>query len=394
MQIVRGSRWGGVLAMAAVFTAAGCGVRGADSDVGTVGPSHGRLVIVGGGLADENEEVFRAALDARLDGEPICVVPTAGGSPESSMEWAVEVLEHWGGPGSARGVLLSKANAEEADSVAMAEDLSHCGGYWFTGGDQSRVVDTFLPGGDTTLAYRAVSERFRAGAVMAGSSAGAAMMSAVMIASGSSGPAVVNGILSDGEGDGVWVRPGMGFFSDAVIDQHFLARGRIGRLLVVTAGRPVGVGIGIDENTALVVDGDLARVVGESGAVLVDGRHATALSPSGLAGVRVSLLGSGDSLRLAPMEPVMEATKASLDASLDVGAPPDDVFARWAFLKVISRFSADSASEVSVPFEGGAMRITKAEGFRAGSTGDGGPEGTPRALTAGPFVVDLIVSPR
>ncbi|MEJ2204672.1 MAG: Type 1 glutamine amidotransferase-like domain-containing protein [Gemmatimonadota bacterium] len=111
----------------------------------------------------------------------------------------------------------------------------------------------FLPGGDTTAAYQTLWRRWQEGAVVAGSSAGAAMMSRIMIAGGSSAEAVTHGVAPDGEGEGVVIRSGMGFLPHAIVDQHFLARGRIGRLLVaVLATDSLPLGLGIDENTALV----------------------------------------------------------------------------------------------------------------------------------------------
>ncbi len=113
----------------------------------------------------------------------------------------------------------------------------------------------------------------RAGAVVSGSSAGAAIMTDPMIGGGSSAGALQEGVRAEGEGEGVVLEKGLGLLETAFVDQHFLARGRWARLLVaVLATDSFDLGMGIDENTALVVEGDSAWVVGASGVVFFDTR--------------------------------------------------------------------------------------------------------------------------
>src|SRR4051812_32089450 len=200
----------------------------------------GRLVIVGGALADSNEAIYRAILDARLGSGPFCIFPTAAATPETSIDGPVKAFEKYSGPGTAKGILVSSAKPETARDSAVVAQISACSGFFFVGGVQSRVIMAFRPDGKPTPAYDALMARWREGAVVSGSSAGAAIMSDPMIAGGTSAGAITRGLRrttvaasdSNEATSGVTITTGLGFFPAALADQHFLARGRFGRLLV------------------------------------------------------------------------------------------------------------------------------------------------------------------
>lgn len=361
----------------------------------------GRLVIIGGGLDRDNAAVYRAVLDGRSGEGPLCVVPTASGVAERSMTSAVQAFESHGGEGVAVGVFISIENPEAAHDAEVADRLRGCAGFYFTGGQQSRILDVFRPGGVSTLADRALMERWRAGAVVAGSSAGAAMMSRRAIAGGTSAGALEGGVvLEQAEGPGVRVRDGMDFFGPGIVDQHFLARGRWGRLLVaVLALDDVPYGLGIDENTALVVDGARATVVGASGVVLIDGRGASLTDvAAGGASLALTLLGSGDVVDLetlaveaAPRPALTDRGEGDVGVSDGTVTPPQDPFARWALLELLaavagSEAGADAGAAVVMDAAGHRLTLEPADGYRAGATEpEGGPEGTPAGLAVGPF---------
>lgn len=368
----------------------GCSPDGVqDQDQGAVVP--GRLVIVGGALQSDNAAVYSAVVDARHGQGPLCVIPTASSDPSEAIESAVASLNRYGGSGSARGVLLSTDEPERARDPAVASELAQCSGFYFTGGSQSRILDVFLPEGDTTEAYRSLWRRWREGAVVAGSSAGAAMMSRVMISGGSSEDAVNLGVADAQDADGVRLRPGMGFF-EPILDQHFLARGRIGRLIVAVVDEAAPrIGLGIDENTALVVDGDSAVVVGASGVVLVDGRASQAAGPNRAAGLTVSLIGTGDAVDLSSFEVRRASAKTVLAGDEAPFELPEDPFARWAFLHLMRDLAVSRATEASFDLSGATLRIVEGVGFSAAGSGtSGGVEGVPPGLSAGPFLVDLV----
>ena len=353
----------------------------------------GRLVIVGGALQADNSAVYDAVVEARAGTGPLCVIPTASGDAPESMNGAIQTLSEYAGEGEVTGVLITTEDPTRAKDPSVAAELAACSGFYFTGGSQSRILDVFLPEGDTTVAYRALWQRWQDGAVVSGSSAGAAMMSRVMISGGTSTEAVSHGVAAGVEEAGVQLRDGMGFF-EPLLDQHFLARGRIGRLLisVIRDGVPK-IGFGIDENTALVVDGDAARVVGASGVVVVDGRAAVSSGTHGRAGVTVNLVGAGDMLDLRTLEIRRHGAKSRVaihDKSVQL---PQDLFSRWAFLHLVAGLAATEDTEAVFSFPGVTVTIVEGKGFSASMTDAmGGVEGTPYGLSAGPFEVDLVGS--
>ncbi len=395
------------LTVVTLTVVAGCG-RGADERAGAsrdalaqgeavTQPSTGRLVIVGGALEDENAEVYQPIVEGRAGDGPLCVIPTASGVPEASMNAAVKSFAGYVGDSSVVGVLLVESNAEQARDAAMAARLEACSGFFFTGGDQARVVDAFLPDGDTTVAFRALRRRFEEGAVVSGSSAGAAMMSGVMIASGSSAGAIEHGVgYGDGpdvDDGGDRIRRGMGFFERAILDQHFLSRGRVARLVVATlVTDSLPVGLGIDENTALVVDGSRARVVGASGVVVVDARDVTDVVGRFGSGVKVTLAGTGDRIDLNTFDVTHGKGKTPVDASSMAFEAPADPFARWAFLHLMSRLAHSTATEASFNVSGATLRVREGDGFTAVSSAGEGVQGEARGLSAGPFVLDLLAT--
>ena len=370
--------------------AVGCAVSDSVSRDGEARTT-GRLVIAGGGLQADNSAVYQSIVDARAGDGPLCVVPTASSDPEASMERAVATLTGYGGVGSVKGILISTENPSQAQDPSVVAEVRTCSGFFFTGGSQSRIVDVFLPGGDTTEAYRALWQQWQEGAVVSGSSAGAAMMSRVMIAGGSSADAVTHGVRLP-DGDGVHIREGMGFFELGMLDQHFLARGRIGRILVSTLQEnSPQIGLGIDENTALVVDGDSAWVVGASGVVVVDGRSVQRTGPSRGLGLRMSLVGAGDLLDLRTLSVQREKTKNPMPVTETSIELPEDPFARWAFLHLMVDLASSSIQEATFALSEANLRVLEDEGFSASMAGPtGGIEGTPAGFSAGPFKVDLL----
>ncbi len=392
------------------------GSADADADAG---PVEGRLVIVGGALDAENTVVYHAVLEAREGDGPFCVIPTASGVPRESMGRAVETFRGYAGepPYAADGldvvgIWITTDNPEAAADPEVVRTLSTCSGFWFVGGAQSRIVRTFRPAEGDTPAYQVLMRRWREGAVVAGSSAGAAMMSARSIGGGSPAEALASGVARDADGDGeadgegVWVLPGMDLVDWGIVGQHHLARGRWGRLVVAVLEEEDELGVGIDENTALVVEEGTGRVVGASGVLLVDARDAEAgPEPRTARGVRLELLGPGDRVEVTTGRVVRADGRTRVPAP---AAPPvaddgesgpwsleelsDEPFARWALLRLIQRMAAGEADEATL--DGGARTLTlrPGEGFTAGADPDGGvveEAGTARGLSAGPFVLDL-----
>jgi cyanophycinase len=186
----------------------------------------------------------------------------------------------------------------QADDDSVVRKLSTASGIWFPGGDQSLLVAA-LQG---SAALRAIHDRFRAGAVVGGTSAGAAVMSDSMITGNQFWPgmtvAVDSPAFSRITRRSIEIVPGLGFVHNAIVDQHFIRRQRENRLFTVVLERPSLLGVGIDEGTALKVTPDGKwTVMGRSSVMILDARRSRVTQSQsaslGAVGIRVSLLPSG-----------------------------------------------------------------------------------------------------
>ncbi|MBM3750160.1 MAG: cyanophycinase [Acidimicrobiia bacterium] len=360
----------------------------------------GRLVIIGGGLNSNNADVYGAILAGRHGQGPLCVFPTAGATPDTAMAGPVATFDRHGGPGTARGVLISAQSPETAHDPAIVEQISNCSGFYFIGGVQSRVITAFRPGGKDSPAYIALVRRWREGAVVAGSSAGAAIMSDPMIAGGTSAGAFRSGLRrlapgvpasADDEEAGMTLAQGLGFFPGALADQHFLARGRHGRLLIALLDLPeYDLGFGIDENTALVVDGSRTWVAGASAVIVFDERPATR-SGRAASGMALHMLAQGDAFDLVSRTASI-AARGPLPpgpAGDSAVSAPADSFTAWEWLRALDRFARTAESTVAFPGDNGEIVMRKTPAFRAVGTDGEGIRGATRGLAMTGVVVDV-----
>jgi len=219
----------------------------------------GPLVVIGG-AESEDGRVLRAFI--RLAGGPqavVAVLATASGEPEGAARRYEEVFR---GLGAGRIETLRVTSRRDAFRPDILERAEKATAFFFTGGDQLRITSALGGTSLNTLLHR----KHQAGAVIAGTSAGASAMSETMIVAGDSEDALKKCTIK--------MAPGMGFLEGAVIDQHFAQRGRLGRLLAAVAQNPKVVGLGVDEDTAFIADADgNIRVVGSQTVVVVDGQN-------------------------------------------------------------------------------------------------------------------------
>lgn len=212
-------------------------------------PMKGALVVCGGAaLPDSARDRF-----VELAGGPearIVVIPTASESADAEGPERDGALKPWIAKGVASATLLHARSRDQANEPGFVERIDEATGVWFGGGDQSRIVDAYL-GTAVEDALRRLLDR---GGVIGGTSAGAAIMSRVMITGGT---------------DKATVGAGFGFLPGVVVDQHALRRNRVNRLLGVLADHPDLTGLAIDEGTALVVANGRWRVVGQSYVMIV-----------------------------------------------------------------------------------------------------------------------------
>ncbi len=255
-----------------------------------------RMAIVGGRLEDNNRAVYREM--RRLAGGKILILPTASSEPVEVGEETKAAFASHGFSVDVAPVYAENA-AQSAHDPEIIERVSSYASVYFTGGDQSNIVSALIQNGKETPLLRAIRQAFKEGGLLAGSSAGAAIMSKAMILGGTSFESVIHGVSDDPEKPGLLMGEGLGFFPHGIVDQHFIKRGRLARLVVAMAHAKQKRGFGIDENTALLVDGDTARVCGEYGVFFVDMRRADIDAPaSRFDQIRLSYLDDGDAIDL------------------------------------------------------------------------------------------------
>ena len=268
----------------------------------------GPLALIGGRFESDNEALFERLKE--LCHGRIAVLAMASGYP---LEVGQELVEDFRSYGcEAELIPLFWENRELAafdeDLIARLADF---GSVFFSGGDQSRIVETLIQAGEETPALACIRQCHARGGLVAGTSAGAAIMSGPMILSGTSLNALSAG-LSDAaqDPDAFRLGAGLGFFSWGLVDQHFLQRGRVGRLLAASRELGQDMAFGVDENSALIVRGDTAQVVGETGVIFLDMRVAS-YSDTGydISSVRLSYLDDGDSFDLVRGKPRPAADK-------------------------------------------------------------------------------------
>jgi cyanophycinase len=359
------------LCLALALAVAGAGVHAADTGAPAV--AKGSLVIIGGGLRANNAEVWQKIVDlAGGKGARIAVFPTAAGTPEREGQLTVAALNRYGAQAFVVPVAPRLAGLDArkaADDPLLARAVREAGGAFFTGGDQARITGALrrADGGNTAV-LDALWAMYRRGGVIAGTSAGAAIMSGTMFYDP---PLEVLPTLKNGVVDGKDVAPGLGFVGDDVfIDQHFLVRGRFARMLPVMLAKGYTLGLGIDENTAVVVGPSReATVIGYRGALVLDLAGATvdkAQPNFNLANARISYLDSGDRFNLASRAYSPGPDKAPLNNADREHREPifyPDILGNTSVVNLLEKLvDSDQQRAVGIAFEGPASR-TPERGF-------------------------------
>jgi len=262
------------------------------SVTGASAPIKGHLVIIGGG--DRTDDIMKRFID--LAGGPdkarIIVIPMASSTPDTTgMEQTAELKDR--GVKNVEWILF---NREEAATEKLVERFNGATGIFFSGGDQARLTAIIVG----TRIQRKLHDLYRNGAVIGGTSAGAAIMSKVMI----TGDELINkdttNIFSSIMKGNVQTIEGIGFLDNVIIDQHFVVRKRLNRLISVVLEHPELPGIGIDESTAIVVNPSGGfEVIGAGTVVVLDARNAKNIhldSYGHLAGqnVKMDILSAGE----------------------------------------------------------------------------------------------------
>ena len=264
----------------------------------------GALIIIGGHEDKEGARTILKEVAGRVQGRKLVIATVASHQPEGYFDSYVKGFEDLGVGELVELYLNQRTETHHPDKLQLLDDAA---GVFFTGGDQLRISSQI---GDTEIERR-VRTLYERGGVIAGTSAGASVMSDTMLVKGTSGESYRIGDLH--------MAPGLGLMRDAIIDQHFAERGRFGRLLGAVAHNPRVLGLGVDEDTAMVVEGDRFRVIGSGAVYVVDGEDVSYSNiaeekrdrPLSMLDVRLHVLSSGDSFDLRERRPQCGPSESS-----------------------------------------------------------------------------------
>ncbi|MDF3126822.1 cyanophycinase [Rheinheimera sp. 1928-s] len=281
----------------------------------------GELMIVGGALASSNKAVYQQFIQSAggADKARIVVIPAASSQPVKYFRQFQQDLALYGVPEQQVQLLPiavkdDKSTTEDeslwrnnAADPKLAAQVQQATAVWFLGGDQNHLVDTLRAEGKNSPVLDAIWQLYQSGGIVGGTSAGAAIMSETMIASGSSWTALARAVakpdtqIDEAADEPLQLRRGLGFFPDGVIDQHFDRRARFGRLIVAVAEQnsASAIGYGVDEDSALFYQAKTRQfqALGSGGVTVIDLRQARKVTnPLGfqMENIRLSYLQGGD----------------------------------------------------------------------------------------------------
>jgi cyanophycinase len=259
----------------------------------------GTLILSGGNEATENEpkimETISQAARRKRNGRLVVITVAQDLIKETNDKYrgifidsGVEQIDFV--------VIKTREDAQDEVNVACVKAAAVV---FFTGGDQLRVTSQI---GDTPL-FHALRDFYRKGGTIAGTSSGAAVMSDTMLIGG---PGDESNRVSN-----LMMAPGLGLVQGLVIDSHFAERGRIGRLIGAVTQNPANLGLGLDEDTAVVLRDEHFEVIGSGAVYVVDGANITysSLSESDAEGIvtvyelKMHVLGAGHRFDLSTAQP-------------------------------------------------------------------------------------------
>jgi len=262
----------------------------------------GTLLIIGGAMDMESEAILQKFIElgGGKNNIRIAIIPAASADPVESSNFYINDLKKYGVPGDHIKLFpvavmddpfTKDVNETEWSkngfNKELAREMLNYTAVFFVGGDQARYLETLIDknGNDSPL-LASIRQVYEKGGVIGGTSAGAAIMSDPMICGGNSINAMIKGAVYQQdacpEEGGVFLTKGLGFFPGDLVDQHFIKRGRCGRLITALFHlKNVTLGIGVDEDTAAIYNSKTKtiEVIGTSCILLVDTREAVPAHP-------------------------------------------------------------------------------------------------------------------
>lgn len=255
----------------------------------------GKLFIIGGGKKSDKLVSELISLSNLKKENFMVILPMASEEPDSAVYYTAKQF-------IALGIKSNKIKAfnfsQINQSKSQIDSLKKASLIYITGGDQNLFMKSVL----NTPVCKAIHTAYQNGATIAGTSAGAAVMSQKMISGNELKHTAYTGDFRSIEAENYELKTGLGLLPNAIIDQHFINRMRMNRLLSVAMENPDYLSIGIDESTAVVVEGNQARVTGDSQVILINKINKTNIQvKNGLLGskdIRVEILLSGEKFKL------------------------------------------------------------------------------------------------
>jgi cyanophycinase len=292
----------------------------------TASQAGGTVAAIGGALQSDNTAVWSRLVEAAGGkGSRWVVLPTASGAPEQSGRAIVETLQRYGAvaeviPLSAR--IAGRDVTKDVRDAGLIARIAQSRGVFFTGGAQGRITDALFVDGKPTPMLEAINDVLRRGGVIAGSSAGAAVMPRVMIRDIPDQLKVMREGLTMGRD----IDRGLAFVGNELfVDQHCVKRGRIGRMLLTMALQRYAIGVCVEENTAAFIRDGVMEAVGASHLVVVDLRDASVerAPPLQIKGGLLHAIERGDQYNLRTHQVIVPASKAGrkIDPSAGDFAP-------------------------------------------------------------------------
>jgi cyanophycinase len=248
------------------------------------------LIPIGGNeTKSEDSELFREMVELAGGSKArIVIVPTASETPDERARDYIQVFSSFN-PESIQTIHIGER--QDADSSELIKIIDEASLFMFAGGDQLRLSSMI---GGTPL-HHSLKERYQAGGcVVAGTSAGAAVIPEVMIFQNNKFKVFRKG--------GIEMTKGLGLIHDTIFDTHFVQRSRISRLVHAVASNPALLGLGIEENTGLLIEDETkAKVIGTGTVIVLDGSgieinhigYAENRKPFALTNMNYSLLTTG-----------------------------------------------------------------------------------------------------
>ena len=223
--------------------------------------SKGKLFIIGGG--NRSDQLMQQLVDISQfkKTDYIVVLPMSSEEPDSAYIYFKDQFKRL----TPNPIIMLNFDKTTVQNTKLNDSLQKAKLIFISGGDQARFMNVVA----NTPVYTSIHKAFQNGSIISGTSAGAAVMSENMITGNQKLEKEYSGTFETIRYDNLETTPGLGLVTNAIIDQHFLVRSRFNRLISAMVEFPNLTGIGIDESTAIIVDGNNVKVVGESEVVVM-----------------------------------------------------------------------------------------------------------------------------